>query len=44
LKPQQSVSPEKLTVKVERTRIENLTFTVTERSKRIRKTFTAKNP
>ena len=44
LKPQQSVSPEKLTVKVERTRIENLAFTVTERSKRIRKTFTAKNP
>ena len=44
LKPQQSVSPEKLTVKVERTRIENLAFTVTERSKRIRKTFTATNP
>jgi hypothetical protein len=43
LKSQQSVSPEKLTVKVEHTRIENLAFTVTERPKRIRKTFTAKN-
>ena len=42
LKAQQSVTPEKLTVKVERTRIENLAFTVTERPKRIRKTFTAK--
>lgn len=43
LKPRQGVSPEKLTVKVERTRIEDLAFTVTERTKRIRKTFTAKN-
>ncbi|MBA3832127.1 MAG: hypothetical protein H0X34_09580 [Chthoniobacterales bacterium] len=42
LKAQQSVTPEKLTIKVERTRIENLTFTVTERPKRIRKTFSAK--
>jgi hypothetical protein len=44
LKPNQAVSPEKLTVKVERTRIENLAFTVTERTKQIRKTFMAKTP
>jgi hypothetical protein len=44
LKPQQTVSPAKLTLKVERARIENLAFTVTERPKRIRKTFVAKNP
>jgi SdrD B-like domain len=43
LKPQQSVSPGKLTVKVEHARIENLVFVVTERPKHIRKTFTAKN-
>lgn len=42
LKAQQSVTPKKLTVRVGRTRIENLAFTVTERPKRIRKTFTAK--
>ena len=44
LKPNQTVSPGKLTVKVERTRIENLAFTVTERTKQIRKTFIAKTP
>ena len=43
LKPQQSVSPGKLTLKVERARIENLGFVVTEHSKRIRKTFSAKD-
>jgi hypothetical protein len=42
LKPNQAVSPEKLTVKVERSRIENLAFTVIERTKQIRKTFIAK--
>ena len=42
LKPQQNVSPEKLAVKVEHTRIENLAFTVLERPKRIRKTFSEK--
>jgi hypothetical protein len=44
LKPNQAVSPEKLTVKVERSRIENLAFTVTERTKQIRKTFIATTP
>jgi hypothetical protein len=42
LKPQQSVVPAKIRLKVERTRIENLTFTITERPKRIRKTFSSK--
>lgn len=43
LKPQQSVAPRELTLKVERARIENLGFVVTEHSKRIRKTFSAKD-
>jgi len=44
LKPEQNVTPAKITLKVERTRIENLTFTITERTKRVRKTFSAKGP
>ncbi len=44
LKPQQNVAPAKLALKVERTRIENLDFTITERTKQIRKTFSARNP
>ena len=44
LKPEQNVTPAKITLKVERTRIENLTFTITERTKRVRKTFSAKDP
>jgi hypothetical protein len=42
LKAQQVVNPEKLLLKVEHSRIENLIFTVTERAKHIRKTFTGK--
>ena len=42
LKAQQNVSPASLTLKVEQAGIENLAFTVTERVKRIRKTFNAK--
>jgi hypothetical protein len=44
LKPEQNVTPAKITLKVERNRIENLTFTITERTKRVRKTFSAKGP
>jgi hypothetical protein len=44
LKTNQAVSPANLTIKVERSRIENLAFTVTERTKQIRKTFVAKTP
>ena len=44
LKQEQNVTPAKITVKVERTRIENLTFTISERTKRVRKTFSAKSP
>ena len=44
LKAQQVVSPTSLRLKVEHAQIENLAFTVTERAKRIRKTFSAKNP
>jgi hypothetical protein len=44
LKPEQGVSPARITLEVERERIEDLAFTVTERVKHIRKTFTTKNP
>ncbi len=43
LRSQQSVTPLHLTVSVNRTRIENLEFTVTDHPKRIRKTFIAGN-
>jgi hypothetical protein len=44
LKSEQNVRPAKITLKVERTRIQNLTFAITERTKRVRKTFSAKDP
>ena len=44
LKPEQNVRPAKIALKVERIRVENLTFTITERTKRVRKTFSAKGP
>ncbi len=42
LKAQQDVTPKSLSLNVEHAQIENLAFTVTERVKRIRKTFNAK--
>ncbi len=44
LKAQQVVNPEKIFLKVDHSRIQNLSFTVTERAKRIRKTFSTENP
>jgi hypothetical protein len=44
LKPDQVVTPAKLTVAVERSRVENLAFTVTQRVKHIRRTFVAQHP
>jgi hypothetical protein len=44
LKPDQVVTPAKLSVEVERMRIESLAFTLTQRVKHIRKTFVAQHP
>ncbi len=44
LKPQQTVSPARVAVTVERHRIENLAFTVTDHPKQIRRTFSGGNP
>jgi hypothetical protein len=40
LRPQESVTPATLTLKVTCDRIDNLSFVIRERAKRIRKTFT----
>jgi hypothetical protein len=42
LKSQQSAAPSQRSIEVKRERLENLDFTVTEKVRRIRKTFTAK--
>jgi hypothetical protein len=44
LKPQQTVAPAQLSIDVQRERLENLEFTLTEKVRRIRKTFTAQQP
>jgi hypothetical protein len=42
LKSRQTVAPEKMSIDVKRDRLENLDFTLTEKVRQIRKTFTAK--